>query len=82
MLSKVIKWGNSQGIRIPKNLLENSQIKIGEEVDITAEDGKIILESTNKIRGRYSIKDLVNKMPKEYEPKEVNWGNPLGKEDW
>lgn len=82
MLSKVIKWGNSQGIRIPKNLLENSQIKVGEEVDITAEDGKIILESTNKIRGRYSIKDLVNRMPKEYEPKEVNWGNPLGKEDW
>lgn len=82
MLSKVIKWGNSQGIRIPKNLLENSQIKVGEEVDITVQEGKIIVEATNKIRGRYSIKDLVNKMPKDYEPKEENWGATMGREVW
>ena len=82
MLSKVQKWGNSQGIRIPKNLLENSHINIGEEVDITVQEGKIIVESTNKIRGRYNIKDLVSKMPKDYEPKEENWGDPMGQEIW
>lgn len=42
MLSKVQKWGNSQGIRIPKNLLENSHIKVGEEVVISAENGKLL----------------------------------------
>jgi len=41
MLSKVQKWGNSQGIRIPKKILENSHIKIGEEVDITIQEGRI-----------------------------------------
>lgn len=82
MLSKVQKWGNSQGIRIPKNLLENSNIKIGEEVDITVQEGKIIVESTNKIRGRYNIKDLVSRMPQDYEPKEENWGAPMGREEW
>ena len=82
MLSKVQKWGNSQGIRIPKNLLENSHINVGEEVDITVQEGKIIVESTNKIRGRYKIRDLVSKMPKDYEPKEENWGAPMGREIW
>ncbi|MCH7681455.1 AbrB/MazE/SpoVT family DNA-binding domain-containing protein [candidate division KSB1 bacterium] len=82
MLSKVQKWGNSQGIRIPKNLLENSHINVGEEVDITVQEGKIIVESTNKIRGRYDIRDLVSQMPKDYKPKEENWGAPMGREIW
>ena len=82
MLSKVQKWGNSQGIRIPKNLLENSHINVGEEVDITVQEGKIIVESTNKIRGRYDIRDLVSQMPKDYKPKEGNWGAPMGREIW
>ncbi|WP_428357228.1 AbrB/MazE/SpoVT family DNA-binding domain-containing protein [Methyloprofundus sp.] len=82
MLSKVQKWGNSQGIRIPKNLLENSHIKIGEEVTISAKNGKIIVEPTHKVRGKYDIKDLISKMPKNYEVEEENWGTPFGREVW
>lgn len=80
MLSKVQKWGNSQGVRIPKNLLENSRIGIGEEVAITAHDGKIIVEATKKIRGRYDIKDLAAKMPEKYSPSEEDWSAPVGRE--
>jgi len=82
MLSKVQKWGNSQGIRIPKNLLQNSNIKIGEEVDISVEEGKIIVEPTHRNRGKYNIRDLISKMPKNYRPKEENWGRPIGQEEW
>ena len=83
MLSKVQKWGNSQGIRIPKNILENSHIKIGEEVDISVENGKIIVEATHKINGKYRIKDLIRKMPKDYVvADEENWGIPSGQEVW
>ena len=82
MLSKVQQWGNSQGIRIPKNLLENSHIKVGEEVIISAKNGKIIVEATHKIRGKYDIKDLISKMPHDYEVEEENWGTPLGQEVW
>ena len=74
--------GNSQGIRIPKNLLENSHIKIGEEVTISANNGKIIVEPTHKIRGKYNIKDLISKMPEDYEVEEENWGIPSGREVW
>ena len=82
MLTKVQKWGNSQGIRLPKSILRNTHIQIGEEVDITVHVGKIIVEPSNKIRGRYDINTLANKMPKEYKPKEENWGNPVGQEIW
>ena len=82
MLSKIQKWGNSQGIRIPKSLLENSNIQIGEEVDITIQDGKIIVEPTRRTHGRYRIRDLASKMPKGYEPNEEDWGDPMGREAW
>ena len=82
MLTKVQKWGNSQGIRIPKNILKNTNIKIGEEVDLVVQVGKIIIEPTNKIHGRYNIHDLVKNMPNGYVPEEENWGKPVGKETW
>ncbi len=82
MVSKIQPWGNSQGIRIPKNLLNESHIKIGEEVDISLRDGKIIIQPVKKIHGRYDIKALVAKMPKDYKPREEDWGKPVGQEVW
>ncbi len=80
MFTKVQKWGNSQGIRLPKKLLEKTQIKVGEEVDISVKDGKIIVEATNNIRGKYSIAELAQNMPKDYKVSEEDWGLPVGKE--
>ena len=82
MLSKIQKWGNSQGIRIPLKILKNSHIGIGEEVEIMVDDGKIILTPTHKIHGKYTIKDLVAEMPADYEVEELNWDEPKGKEEW
>jgi antitoxin MazE len=82
MITKVQKWGNSQGIRIPKKFLDNSHIRIGEEVELAIHNGKIIIESTNKIHGRYSIGELVSNLPKDYNSEEENWGIPIGKEEW
>ncbi len=82
MLSKVQQWGNSQGIRIPKSLLHDSQIQVGEEVEISVQEGKIIIEPVKKIHGRYDIKELAAKMPKDYKPQEEDWGEPVGQEEW
>ncbi len=82
MLSRVQKWGNSQGIRIPKNLLEHSRIKVGEEVDITVHEGKIIVEPVNKIRGKYDIHDLAGRMPQQCALDEEDWGIAVGLEKW
>jgi len=39
MLTKIQKWGNSQGIRFPKTLLDELQIHVGDEVNISVEAG-------------------------------------------
>lgn len=43
-----MKIGNSQGIRIPKVLLERS--RLAEEVEVEAEDNRIIIRSTKQPR--------------------------------
>ena len=47
MKASIIKIGNSRGIRIPKVLLEES--KLGVEVNIKAEKGKIVISSPDVI---------------------------------
>ncbi len=82
MLTKVQKWGNSQGLRFPKTILEEAQIGVGDEVNVTVQDGKIIVETVNKPRNTYDLKELVSKIPKDYRAEEIDWGRPVGKEEW
>lgn len=81
MLAKIQKWGDEQGIKIPKSLLKNSQIQTKEEVNIYAEKGKIVITPIGANK-KYNIKDLVSKMPENYKPNEEDWGHPIGKEIW
>lgn len=48
MKTQIVKIGNSQGIRIPKIILEESHI--GKEVEIIAEHEQIIIRSLKKSR--------------------------------
>lgn len=82
MLTKVKKWGNSQGLRFPKTVLEEAQINVGDEVNVTVQDGKIIIETVNRLRNAYDLRELVSKIPKDYRAEEVDWGAPVGKEEW
>ena len=82
MISKIQKWGNSQGLRLNKNLLEDAQIDVGDEVDLSIEDGRIIISPANRIRGRHKLENLVAQIPSDYKPSEYNWGKPVGGETW
>jgi antitoxin MazE len=48
MRTRVVKIGNSQGVRIPKLLLERSNLP--EEVEIEAQDDRIIIRSAKQPR--------------------------------
>lgn len=48
MKARIVKIGNSQGIRIPKLLLERS--KLAEDVELEAEDNRIIIRSLKQPR--------------------------------
>ena len=82
MVTKVQKWGNSQGLRFTKEILAEAQIDLGDEVRVTVRGGRIIVEPVVKVRGRYDIRKLVARIPPDYRVEEVDWGGPVGKEAW
>lgn len=82
MLTKVQKWGNSQGLRVTKALLDEARINVGDAVNVSVRKGRIVVEPVTRVRGRYDLKTLISRMPKGYQPKELDWGSPVGKEVW
>jgi len=82
MVTKIQKWGNSQGLRINKQLLEDACISIGDEVDLEVHEGVIVVAPIRKVRDKYNLKDLISRIPKDYHAEEVDWGKPRGKEVW
>ena len=82
MHAKIQKWGNSQGVRLTKNLLADAQLGVGDEVEIDMKDGMLIIKPAKKIRSKHKLEDLVARNPENYQFEEVDWGEPAGKEAW
>lgn len=83
MKTKVIKIGNSRGIRIPRHMLEQSGLK--NEVELEVKDNKIIVKPITKLRAGWEDdfkrmsqnKDDVL-LDKEYLENQSTWDN----EEW
>lgn len=82
MLTRIQKWGNSQGLRFTKAILEEAQISVGDEVKVTAHKGRIVVEAVRMVRGRYDLAELVSRMPRDYRVEEAGWKSPGGREVW
>ena len=82
MVTKVQKWGNSQGLRLAKQVLEDARISVGDDVDVTARDGVIVISPVKRIRGKRDLQELVSRIPKNYKAGEIDWGVPVGREAW
>ena len=82
MVTKVQKWGNSQGLRLAKRVLEEARISVGDPVDVSTGEGVIVITPVRRVRGKQSLQELVPRIPKNYRPKELDWGRPIGREDW
>lgn len=80
MVSKVQKWGNSQGIRLPKNVLESARIAVGDSVAVESHEGQIVITKVSK--QKYNLAEMVAQMPRTYKVHEESLGEPMGKEAW
>ena len=81
MTITIQKWGNSQGIRIPKHYLNELSWSEDEMVDLFIEDGKIIIERSRPTQ-RKNIVELFEGFTGKYEPVEYIWDEPEGREVW
>jgi antitoxin MazE len=82
MITKVQKWGNSQGLRLSKELLASADIQVGDAVDVRMVDGTLIVAPVRRIRGGHDLAELVREIPTDYQPSELDWGPPTGREVW
>ena len=82
MLTKVQRWGNSQGVRFPLQVLREANIAVGDDVEVVVVEGRIVVTPSERIHGRYRLEDLVARMPEDYEPAEDSCGAPRGREAW
>ena len=81
MTTSIQKWGNSQGVRIPKVLLDTVNWSENEQIIILVQDNKLVIEKANK-KNRKNIKELFEDFKEDYEPVEIDWGAPEGEEIW
>jgi antitoxin MazE len=82
MVTKIQKWGNSQGLRLAKHVLEEAHISVGDDVDVSTRDGVIVISPVKRIRGKCDLRELVSRIPGKYRAGEIDWGKPVGREVW
>ena len=80
MVTKVQKWGNSLGIRIPKSLAEDARVETGSMVDISLVDGQLVIKPIQS--SKYQLKRLLSQVTKDNVHREISSGDPQGKEAW
>lgn len=80
MVTKVQKWGNSQGLRLSRQVLDLADIAVGDDVEIVVGEHQIIVKKA--AGSKYDLAELVSRIPKRYRPTEVDYGPPVGREEW
>ena len=73
----VQRWGNSLGIRIPKDIALSSNIGEGTRVVMAVENGEIVLRVALP---RYDLNELLERATPEKRHEEIDFGGPQGKE--
>lgn len=76
MRSKVGNWGGSTAIRLPKPVVEQLGIREGGEVEVTVEDGAMVVRP---MKPRYTLAELLREAEGAVAPEMVD-DQPVGAE--
>ena len=78
MRTKIVKWGNSLGLRIPKSFAEEVRVAEGSVVDLSMEDGNLIIKVTKT--DEMDLEDLLDGITAENIHGEIDTGDAAGGE--
>ena len=83
MRTTIVKWGNSQGVRLPKLLLDSVDLADNDLVELKAIDGQIIITKAEaEKKTRKNIRELFAGYDGGSVTEELDWGQPQGDEVW
>ena len=80
MRTRVVKWGNSLGLRIPKTFAEEVHVSEGTQVDLTMEDGRLVIRVAEK--AEWSLAELLAGVTPSNIHAEIETGDSVGGEQW
>jgi antitoxin MazE len=80
MSSTLQKWGNSLGIRVPKAIAEQVNLKTGTEIDFDTTGGVLTIRPRAKTRRRPKLAELLKQMKPGHRHGEIDKGAPVGRE--
>ena len=80
MQAQVKEWGNSQGIRLSKEILKSAGIALNDFLDVSVSNGVITLVKPNRHK-------TLEERAADYDGRlmldgEYDWGEPVGREVW
>lgn len=82
MITKVQRWGNSQGIRLSKELFSHVDTPVGDEVPVPVEAGALTVRAANPRRGRHDLSVLLPAGGDDHQVGEYDWGARGPREEW
>jgi antitoxin MazE len=74
---RIARWGNSLGVRIPKQIAERIGLREGVPVEVAAEVDRIVI---TRARPRYLLSELLQGMTPEAMQEAFDWGPDKGRE--
>jgi antitoxin MazE len=77
--TRISKWGNSLGLRLPRSVAREARLDEGDTVDLSVDRGAIVIRPS---RPRYSLDELVRRITPRNRHRETDWGSPTGGEVW
>lgn len=80
MDAQIVKWGNGQGVRIPKSFMKELGLAVGDLLELKIENNSIVLKKSFQHR---TLEERAQKYGGELGPyDEFDWGNAEGREIW
>lgn len=80
MTTKIQKWGNSLGLRIPRSAAIDAQLEAGSVVQISVENGGLHVRAVR--RQKFSLGDLLKGIRPGNLHGEIPTGERVGREEW
>ena len=80
MRTRVVKWGNSLGLRIPKSFAKEIRVGDGSPVDLKLENGQLVVRVVET--PPLTLDELLAGVTDENVHGEVETGDALGGESW
>lgn len=80
METRIQKWGNSLGLRIPRSFAAEARVEEGSPVDLSVENGRLLVRPLR--RRKYALSALLKKVTPRNLHAEVTTAKPVGREAW